>query len=656
MAKIYKVKNSHADIEPHEVFLDTLAHKNEEELGISEKKFEVPLKETMSYILFCIFFLAAVILFLKVFYFQALNGKQLSIAAENNKGSANIILPERGIIYDKNMVKLVSNSPAFDLVCSRSYFSVSSPEISSEISDISISVGVNPEDIQNKILQANSSQVLVAEDISHDNLLVLETKINNLTGCNIQQNTTRSYSFGPSFSQVLGYTGRISQQEYSNSTGYSINGYIGKTGLEAYYESYLRGVPGQSKVVKSATGTSKTSEILAQPVNGDNLVLNIDADLQQRLYNALGASILKMGGKKGAAVAMDPRTGAVLALVSYPSYDDNAFSNGISQAEYQQIVNDPSQPLFDRAIAAKYPTGSTIKPLEASAALQENLISPTKLINDPGYILVKSQYDPSVTYRFGGVEAHGLVDMRKALAVSSNIYFYTVGGGYGDQQGLGPARIKKYLTLFGWDSQTGIDLPGEFSGFIPSPAWKKATKGQSWYDGDTYNLSIGQSDLETTPLQVATAYSAIANGGTLYKPEIVNKIISGTGSDAKTIEQISPEVIRSGFIDPANLEIVREGMRDGVDKPYGLSAMLNNLPIEVAAKTGTAQIGIANRYNVWSSVFAPYNDPQIVLVVTAEDVNGLGAVTLPVAHDVLQWYFSGKPKTQDLAPSTNPSN
>ena len=165
--------------------------------------------------------------------------------------------------------------------------------------------------------------------------MVLETKINNLSGCSIQQNTARNYSYGPSFSQVLGYTGRINQQEYSNTSGYSINDYIGKTGLEEYYESYLRGTPGQSKIIKSATGASKTNQILSQPENGDNLVLNIDAALQQRLYNDLGASILKMGGKKGAAVAMDPRTGAILALVSYPSYDDNVFSNGISQTDYQ---------------------------------------------------------------------------------------------------------------------------------------------------------------------------------------------------------------------------------------------------------------------------------------------------------------------------------
>jgi len=228
--------------------------------------------------------------------------------------------------------------------------------------------------------------------------------------------------------------------------------------------------------------------------------------------------------------------------------------------------------------------------------------------------------------------------VKKALAVSSNIYFYTVGGGYGDQQGLGPTKIKQYLSSFGWNQKTGIDLPGEFSGFIPDKDWKKKTTGETWGDGDTYNLSIGQSYLQTTPLQVAAAYCAIANGGTLYKPQIVNKVIS---SDSSTVlEEFKPQVLRDNFIDPQNLEIVREGMRDGVTESYGLSKSLNNLPVPVAAKTGTAEIGYKDQFNVWSSVFAPYENPEIVLVVTAENVNGLGAVTLPVAHDVLQWYFS----------------
>ncbi|MCX6722378.1 MAG: penicillin-binding transpeptidase domain-containing protein, partial [Candidatus Staskawiczbacteria bacterium] len=509
MAKIYKVKYSHTDIEPHEVFLDKLAHYKEEELGLSEKKFEVPLKERMSYILLGIFFVLAVILFSRIFYFQYSEGKKLYTEAENNKGSVNLIVPTRGIIYDKNMTKLVLNSPAYDLICDRARFSFSSDEISKEIQNIADVVGLKSIDIADKIQNTNSSDVLVVDSISHEKLLLLEAKINNFQGCRIQQNTARDYVYGSVFSQVLGYTARINRDEYSTSKGYAINDYIGKTGLEKYYETYLRGETGQAKAVKSATGSKPDNQIILQPKPGDNLVLNIDADLQKQVYTALEKSIKNVGAKKGAAVAMDPRTGAVLALVSYPSYDDNSFSGGISQEDYDKIVNDSSKPLFNRAIAAKYPTGSTIKPFEASAALQEKTISPTKLINDPGYILVKSQYDPTVVYRYGGVTPHGLVDMRKAIAVSSNIYFYTLGGGYEDQKGLGPTRIKKYLSLFGWDQKTGIDLPGEFSGFIPDPTWKKATKGQSWWAGDTSNLAIGQSDLQTTPLQVASAYCAI---------------------------------------------------------------------------------------------------------------------------------------------------
>lgn len=642
----YKVKDSGFGIEPHEVFLDKLAHIKEEEFGISEKKFEVPLGNRKAYILLAVFLFIAISFFVKIVFFQVVQGKKIAIEAENNKGAINLVTPERGIIYDKNLQKLVLNSPAYDLVCDRAHFAFSSEEISKEIQNISDSLGVSTSDIFSKIQSSDASQVLLGENINHENLLVLETKISNISGCKIVKNTTRNYVLGSVFSQVLGYTGRINKEEYSSSEGYSINGYIGKTGLEKYYESYLRGTPGQSKPVPQqrdpAKGGIKSTENIQDPVAGNNLVLNIDADLQERIYNALGASIKKVGAKKGAAVAMDPRTGAVLALVSFPSYDDNLFANGISQEDYNTIANDPGQPLFNRAISANYPTGSTIKPFEASAALQEKIISPTKQINDIGYILVKSQYDPNVVYKYGGVTPHGWVDMRKALAVSSNIYFYTVGGGYEDQQGLGPTRIKKYLSLFGWGARTGVDLPGEFSGFIPDPAWKKATKGASWTDGDTYNLSIGQSDLQVTPLQLATAYCAIANNGTLYKPQIVDKIIEGSGKEAKTIQQFSPEVVRENFIDAENLKVVREGMRDGVAKSYGGSAMLNNLPIAVASKTGTAEIGRENHFNVWSSVFAPYENPEIVLVVTVENVQGFGAVTLPVAHDVLGWYFSEK--------------
>jgi penicillin-binding protein 2 len=638
--KNYRVKSSIADIEPHEVFLDKLAKAKEEELGISEKKFEVPLKEKISYVLFGIFLFLAIALFSKTFYLQVFEGKELYIAAENNKGSINIIVPDRGIIYDKNLKKLVSNSPAFDLICERARFSSPSDEIIKEIDDIALAVGANPVDLTNKIQSSDSSEVLVAEDISHENLLVLETKINEFIGCKIQQNTVRDYLYGPVFSQVLGYTGRINKEEYSSSKGYAISGYIGKIGIEKYYESYLRGVPGQSKPAKKTIDGKAINEVVIEPQPGNNLILNIDAGLQQEVYNALEKSIKNIGAKRGAAVAIDPRTGAVLALVSYPSYDDNLFSQGISQEDYNKIESEEA--LFNRAIAGQYPTGSTIKPFEASAVLQEKTISPAKQINDIGYIEVRSKYDPSVVYRYEGVTPHGWVDMREAIAVSSNIYFYTVGGGYGDQQGLGPSRIKKYLELFGWGNKTGIDLPGEFEGFIPTPEWKQQNIKESWWDGDTYNLSIGQSYLKVTPLQVAVAYSAIANGGILYKPQIVNRIIGPLESSVQPVKSFVPEIIRQNFIDLENLQIVREGMNDCVYKSYGSCSSLKDLPVDIAAKTGTAETGRDGFYNTWASAFAPYDNPEIVFVATIESVQGLRAATLPVAHDVLQYYFSKK--------------
>ena len=421
---------------------------------------------------------------------------------------------------------------------------------------------------------------------------------------------------------------------------YAINDSSGKSGLEKSYEQYLRGIPGKLEFQKTAVGIQKGQEIISEPISGNNVVLNIDSDLQQKIYEELEKSIKNVGSKKGSAVALDPRNGQVLALVSFPSYDNNLFAKGISQKDLDLLLNDNSQPFFNRAISAQYPTGSTIKPFEASGALQEKLISPIKLINDPGFIEVKSKYDPSIVYRFGGVTPHGWVDMREAIAVSSNIYFYTIGGGYLDQQGLGPTKIAKYLSLFGWGEKTGIDLPGEFKGFIPSPEWKKEYKKESWWDGDTYNLAIGQSDLQVTPLQLALAYATIANGGTLYKPQIVNKIIDTSTQEPMIVKQFEPEIVRQGFIDKENLKVIQEGMRDGVQKPYGSAYFLNSLSVPVASKTGTAEIGKDGYYNTWASVYGPYENPNIVLIVTIEEVEGLRSGSLTVAKEVLNWYFS----------------
>lgn len=636
--KIHQSFDHH--IETHEVFLDSLAHIREEDLGISEKKLEVKINEKFIYALFGIFFLLAVVFFAQTFYFQIIEGSRLKIASINNRGSIALIRPERGIVYDKQFTKLVVNGPAYDLVCKKN---ILTQEEDSTVLTHTLKISRN--ELEKIFTEASSDSVLLRENIDQTSLLVLESKMPELEDCQIEKNTVRDYLFGPAFAHVLGYNGRITKEElgfYNQSNTekrYAINDYVGKVGLEKFYETYLRGIPGTF-----ASSQKKTKEgeraILSEATPGNSLVLHLDAELQKVAYASLEKSIKNVGAQKGAAVAVNPKTGAILALVSYPSYDNNIFSRGISVADYNALQNSSLQPFFNRAISAQYPVGSTIKPLLAVGALEEGIITPEKKLNDTGYISIRSKYDPRVVYTFSGVRPHGWVDMRRAIAVSSNIYFFTIGGGYQGQRGLGPTLIKKYLDIFGWEEKTGIDLPGEFKGFVPGPAWKIQTKKEPWWDGDTYNLSIGQSDLQVTPLHVAMSYAAIANGGTLYKPQIVDKIITGSPENPTIIRQFQPEVIARNILDDNNLRVAREGMLEGVQ--YGSSKLLADLPVQVAGKTGTAETNKVGYYSTWSSNFAPYDDPEIVFVITIESVKGFQSASLPVAREVLDYYFKQK--------------
>ncbi|MDD5638480.1 MAG: penicillin-binding transpeptidase domain-containing protein, partial [Candidatus Pacebacteria bacterium] len=308
----------------------------------------------------------------------------------------------------------------------------------------------------------------------------------------------------------------------------------------------------------------------------------------------------------------------------------------------KNILEDKDNPLFNRAVSAQYPTGSIIKPLISSAALEEKIISPEKKINCQGKITILNPYNPEKETIKKDWTTHGLTDMRKAIAESCNVYFYTIGGGYKDQIGLGPTKIKKYLELFGWGNKTGIDIFSESKGFIPTPQWKKEFKGENWYNGDTYNLSIGQGDILITPLQVALSYSAIANNGILFKPLIVKEIID---ENKNIIQENKPQIIRENFTDKENLKVVREGMRMTVtakNAPLASAPSLNDLPVKVAAKTGTAETGKNNYLHKWITVFAPYDNPEIVLTIVIEDIPDTQPTTIPIAKEVLNWYFKEK--------------
>ncbi len=630
------------DIEPQEVFLDQLAQKKEAEIGLSGKKLEVPLSRKV--LLGFLFFTIILILFLfaKTFQFQVLENKKFLALAEANKFLFHSIQAARGVIYDSSGKQLVFNKPSFDLVLDKREFPQSELERTKILAKVSDIIGKDLKDLEEKINTEESSLVLISENIEHQKLILLETKIANLSGFKITRNEVREYKDSESFAHLIGYTGKISAEESKeNPEIYSNFDYVGRDGIEKSYEEILRKNPGKLRIEKDALGNIMSKETVSLPESGKSLVLWLDSELQEKIKEVLEKTLKRVGTKKAVAVALDPSSGGVLALISLPSFDNNLFSKGADSQALEDLLTDKEESLFNRVIAGKYATGSTIKPLIASAVLQEKIISPNKKIYDnKGYIEIPHRYDPEIVYQFKDWRIHGWTDLRKAIAESCNVYFYTIGGGYEDQEGLGPSRIKKYLELFGWGERSKIDLPGEARGFIPSPAWKKEIKKENWWDGDTYNLSIGQGDISVTPLQVAAAFLAIANGGTLYQPKIVKEI---RDSEKNLVNKIKSEVLRENFIDPENLQIVREGMRKAVTgqgAPHASAVLLNSLPVVSAAKTGTAQTSLFNHYHNWITVFAPYDNPQIVLTIMVENVKEAQVVALPIAKEVLEWYFT----------------
>jgi len=642
----FRQSKKYDDIEPHEVLLDSLAQKKEREMGISEKKLEVPLLRIILQGFSIVCLLIFLLLFAKTFQLQVINGQEFEKLAQDNKFIINQIQAERGLIYDRNMEQMVSNKSSFDLICQKNNLPETERGLKEVISLVSGIIGEDTDKIREKIEGSSTNQVLISENLSHQNLILLESRVNELQGFSVKSNTIREYLDGEAFSHLMGYMGRIKTEEYELAPDlYTIADYVGRAGIENYYEETLRKNPGKLRIERDAVGNILSQEIISQPESGKSLILWLDADLQRKIETEVKSVLDSIGSKKASVVVLDPKTGGVLALVSFPTFDNNLFQSGSDSKALQELLADKYglEPLFNRAISGRYLTGSTIKPFIASAALEENIITPEKKIYCSGEITIPHQYDPGIEYSFTDLHNHGWTDLKKAIAESCNVYFYTVGGGYGDQKGVGPTKIKEYLEMFGWAEKTGIDLPGERAGFIPDKEWKKQTWKEGWWDGDTYNLSIGQGYLQITPLEVANAYSAIANGGTLYKPQVVQKVIDSNSKTIKVLETKEPEVLSDNFISQKTLETVREAMRQtvtGENSPQATAIDLSYLPVTAAAKTGTAETYKEGYYHNWINVFAPYDDPEIVLSILIEDVKGVQRAVTPLAFNILNWYFS----------------
>ena len=605
-------------------------------------KLEWPLNRSRSTYFFSLSILLLGIFVGRLLYLNVIKGGEYQAMAERNSLRSIVLAAPRGIIYDASGEALVQNEPSLDAIIVPSDLPQDSAERSRVIGAAREFFGVI-EDSEGELLRRldikGTEPILLRAHVDQGTLVRFLAERKKFPGINLSKTAERVYVDGKVFAHVLGYEGKIRPEEYTDlkEKGYLMTDAIGKQGIERSYESLLRGVPGKQMIEVDALGEIQKELGTISPQKGSDLMLTVDAGLQREAYRVMEAVLQQSGLTKGALIALDPRSGAIKALVSFPSYDNNLFSGGISGTDYTALINNPDKPLFNRAVAGEYPPGSTIKPLLAGAALAEGLITPETSIESRGGIQVGKFF-------FGDWKAHGFTDLRRAIAVSSDVYFYSIGGGYGSVSGLGIDRMKQYEERFGWGKKTGIDLPGEQDGFLPTPSWKQDRFGERWYIGDDYNSSIGQGYVTATPLQVVSAIAAIANGGTLYQPRLLASVQKTSGERTENVAQ----VLQSKILSPDILRVVREGMRETVTD--GTAQSLKDLSVAIAGKTGTAQFGGGKQTHGWFVSFAPYEDPELAVVVLVEDQPEEAAYhAVPITKALYSWYFEQR-KNADNKP------
>lgn len=621
------------EIEPEEILLDA-----EKLSDFPDQKLETPLTSKVFFVFFSIILIGLAILIFRTGYFQLLLNKEYLKLSERNSVRIYPVAAPRGLIYDRDLKLLVNNIPGFNVFLSPQDLPKSKNERDDMIEQICSSLDLNLVEVNKELAEFDfekSQRILLADNLTPEKILILESRLKDFPPISIEAGVVRQYLYFDILSHVLGYTGKLNKDELKNFPSYFLTDRLGKDGLEAEYEKFLRGQAGERRVEVDAKGRQIKEIGIKESVAGQNLVATIDLNLQKKIFEELNRILDSLELKKAAAVAVDPRTGQILSLVSLPSFDNNIFERNVDPLDYKKIREDSNQPLFDRVIAGQYPSGSTIKPMLGAAALEEKIVTPSTIINDTGSIILVNQYDPNIIYNFPDWRVHGAVNIYTAIAQSCNVYFYTIGGGYGKIDGLGISRIKKYLALFGLGQLLGIDLPGEKGGLIPDPEWKESFKNEKWFIGDTYHVSIGQGDLLVTPLQMTMGVAAIANGGKLLSPYLVDKIVD---SDKNSIKAFGPHIIREKFINAENLAVIRKAMREAVTS--GSARMLDNLSVKVAGKTGTAQVAGQAHENAWFIGFAPYDNPEIVLTIMIENAGEGSTFAVPIAKNIFEWYFS----------------
>lgn len=583
------------------------------------------------------------ILLVRLVYLQAVRHGHYQTLAESNRIFIVPVVPNRGLILDRNGVELARNYSGYTLEINPSR----TANLDATINELSALVEITQKDRKRFKKQLAESRdfetLMIRSRLSDEEVARFAAQQYRFPGVEIKARLFRDYPFGDKTAHLIGYIGRINQadakllEDSGVAANYRGSDYIGKIGLEQSYENELHGTTGIEQVEVDAGGRAVRKLSSTAPVSGNTLILSVDMKLQEIAEQSFGSY-------RGALVAIDPNNGDVLAFVSKPGYDPNPFIDGIDTQSWDELNNSPDVPLNNRALRGQYPPGSTIKPFMALAGLNFNTRKPEQTISDPGVFYLPGSSRQYRDWKAGG---HGSVNMFKAIVVSCDTYFY----GLATELGIG--NIFNYLSRFGFGKKTGIDLEGETSGLLPSQEWKTKRYQEIWWPGDTVSVGIGQGYTLVTPLQLALATATLANNGVAYKPHLVREVRSERNSENRFIAK---DPVYDLNIDPAHLDLVKRAMA-AVTQPGGTAVYAAlGAPYHIAGKTGTAQviamkpgekydaekIDERHRDHAWFIAFAPAEQPKIALAVLVENGGHGGSTAAPIARKVLDYYLLGK--------------
>ncbi|WP_276901230.1 penicillin-binding protein 2 [Dialister micraerophilus] len=567
------------------------------------------------------------ILGLRLFFMQVIDASYYKSEADGNRIRHLPVQAARGVIYDRNGIVLAGSKSSYSITIpvDRQGIQIKDEELK-KISDlVHVSVG----DLKKRIedYKSNFGAIYLVNNVGVDVATQIEERKDEFPGIEIEIAPIRIYPFKSAGAQILGYVGEAGNEDRDkNGNPYKSSAIIGRAGLEQKYNQYLEGKNGVKKVEVDAAGHPVRYITGEEVVSGQNIRLTIDAKLQKAAEDAVEAQVEELSGMgvspTGASViAVDPNTGAVLAMVSWPTYDPNMFSRGIKSSEWNDIINNKNHPLQDRAVSSMYAPGSIFKVITAATALESKVMMPDEKIYDNGKHWI-------IDKRNAEGEAFGWIDFYDAMAKSDNVYFYEMG------RRTGIDRLAKMAGEFGLGKKTGIDLDGESEGNVASEEYKLKVFHQDWYLGETFDASIGQSYTLTTPIQMAMVYSAIANGGVRYKPYVVSRIDNLDGTPMKIFAPVS---LGSIPVSKTNLGYISEALRKVMTKEGTGGFIFNNYPIPIAGKSGTAETNGGE--NGWFIAYAPFDKPEIVVVAFFEH-SGFGSQSAaPVVKKMMDAYF-----------------